>query len=99
MVESAHGLFPCPRRRRVKLLGDAPIYGGTVQKEMVTPTGALIATSYAESFGPMPAMSIDRVGYGAGDRDNPTTPNVLRVIVGRAERDGGERPAAQIVSP
>jgi uncharacterized protein (TIGR00299 family) protein len=84
MVRSAHGLFPVPAPATVKLLGDAPIYGGTPQSELVTPTGALIAASYADAYGPMPAMSIDRVGYGAGDRDDPTTPNVLRVFVGRA---------------
>jgi uncharacterized protein (DUF111 family) len=50
----------------------------------VTPTGALIATTFASSFGSVPAMSIERVGYGAGDRDDPATPNVLRVLIGRA---------------
>jgi pyridinium-3,5-bisthiocarboxylic acid mononucleotide nickel chelatase len=85
MVHSAHGLFPVPAPATVKLLGTAPIYSGTVQKELVTPTGALVATEYASSFGPMPAMSIERVGYGAGDRDDPSTPNVFRVFIGRAE--------------
>ena len=84
MVSSAHGLFPVPAPATVALLGDAPVYSGAVQKELVTPTGALIATSYASSFGPIPSMSIERVGYGAGDRDDPTTPNVLRVLIGRA---------------
>ncbi len=83
MVQSAHGVFPVPAPATVKLLGDAPVYSGAVQKELVTPTGALIATSYASSFGPTPAMSIERVGYGAGDRDDPKTPNVLRVLIGR----------------
>ena len=44
MVKSAHGVFPVPAPATVRLLGDAPIYGGAVQKELVTPTGALIAT-------------------------------------------------------
>jgi pyridinium-3,5-bisthiocarboxylic acid mononucleotide nickel chelatase len=83
MVNSAHGLFPVPAPATVALLGDAPVYSGAVQKELVTPTGALIATTYASSFGPIPSMSIERVGYGAGDRDDPTTPNVLRVLIGR----------------
>ena len=76
-----------PAPATVKLLGDAPVYSGTVQKELVTPTGALIATTYASSFGPIPAMSIERVGYGAGDRDDPATPNVLRVLIGSAADD------------
>ena len=84
VVQSAHGLFPVPAPATLALLGDAPVYGGTVPKEMVTPTGALIATTYAHAFGPLPAMSIERIGYGAGGRDNPGTPNVLRVVIGRA---------------
>ena len=84
MVNSAHGVFPVPAPATLALLGRAPIYSGEIQKEMVTPTGALIATSYATSFGPIPQMTIERVGYGAGERDNPSTPNVLRVLIGEA---------------
>jgi pyridinium-3,5-bisthiocarboxylic acid mononucleotide nickel chelatase len=94
MVQSAHGLFPVPAPATVKLLGDAPIYSGPIQKELVTPTGALIATTYAHEFGPMPAMSVERVGYGAGDRDHPSTPNVLRVLIGR---EAAEAPAERVV--
>ena len=83
MVRSAHGHFPVPAPATVKLLGDAPVYGGRAQTELVTPTGALIATTYASSYGPIPAMAIERVGYGAGGRDDPETPNVLRVLIGR----------------
>ena len=89
MVDSAHGQFPVPAPATVKLLGDAPIYSGPVRHELVTPTGALIATSYASSYGPIPSMSVERVGYGAGDRDHPSTPNVLRVLIGR-EVSGAE---------
>ena len=91
MVESAHGHFPVPAPATVKLLGDAPVYGGRVQQELVTPTGALIASSYAEAFGPLPAMSIENVGYGAGDRDFPSTPNVLRLLIGREADATGDR--------
>jgi pyridinium-3,5-bisthiocarboxylic acid mononucleotide nickel chelatase len=92
MVQSAHGLFPVPAPATLALLGDAPIYAGDVQKELVTPTGALVATTYASSFGPIPPMSIERVGYGAGARDNPQTPNVLRVLIGELrEEQPGER--------
>jgi hypothetical protein len=83
MVHSAHGVFPVPAPATVRLLGDAPIYAGAVQKELVTPTGALIARTYATGFGPVPAMSVEHVGYGAGHRDDPVTPNVLRVLIGR----------------
>jgi pyridinium-3,5-bisthiocarboxylic acid mononucleotide nickel chelatase len=83
-VNSAHGVLPVPAPATVTLLGDAPIYSGHVQQELVTPTGALIATSYASSFGGIPPMAVERVGYGAGERDFPHNPNVLRLLVGRA---------------
>jgi uncharacterized protein (TIGR00299 family) protein len=90
MVKSAHGLIPVPAPATVRLLGDAPIYGGEVQKELVTPTGALIVSSYATSYGPVPAMRVEHAGYGAGDNDFPSTPNVLRVLVGRETALGAE---------
>jgi pyridinium-3,5-bisthiocarboxylic acid mononucleotide nickel chelatase len=92
MVQSAHGLFPVPAPATLTLLRDAPVYSGAIQKELVTPTGALLATSYASAFGPMPQMTVETVGYGAGERDEPGTPNVLRVIIGRAaDRPEGDR--------
>jgi pyridinium-3,5-bisthiocarboxylic acid mononucleotide nickel chelatase len=84
MVHSAHGHFPVPAPATVRLLGSAPVYSGAVQKELVTPTGALLVSSYASSFGPIPTMTIEQVGYGAGDNDFPSTPNVLRILVGQA---------------
>jgi len=91
-VKTEHGLFPVPAPATVKLLTDVPVYSGTVQKELVTPTGALIVSSYAEAFCGMPALTVDRAGYGAGDHDFPDTPNVLRVVVGRsADRSHGDR--------
>ena len=95
MVDTAHGHFPVPAPATIRLLGDAPIYGGAVQQELVTPTGALIVSSYASSFGPMPRMTVEHVGYGAGGRDTPSTPNVLRVVVGR---DGDGDAQAERVS-
>ena len=94
MVTSAHGLFPVPAPATVRILGDAPVYGGTVQRELVTPTGALVATTYASSFGPVPAMRIERVGYGAGQHDPAGTPNVLRVLIGR---ESAESPGDRVV--
>jgi len=92
MVHSAHGHFPVPAPATMKLLGSAPVYSGAIQKELVTPTGALIVSTYASDFGPIPPMSVDRIGYGAGDRDDPGTPNVLRVLIGEAAGQGrGDR--------
>ena len=84
MVQSAHGLFPVPAPATVRLLGEAPIFSGGPRGELLTPTGALLLTRYASAFGPVPAMRVMHVGYGAGDRDFADTPNVLRVLVGEA---------------
>lgn len=81
-VRCAHGVFPVPAPATTRLLQGVPVYSGDVQMELVTPTGALIVTGYADSFGPMPAMTIAKIGYGAGDRDPKAHPNVLRMIVG-----------------
>jgi hypothetical protein len=80
-VRCAHGVFPVPAPATARLLTGAPIYGnGTM--ELVTPTGALLLTGYAREFGPLPPMRVDRIGYGAGDRDPKDAPNVLRVLRG-----------------
>lgn len=84
MVRSAHGTFPVPAPATLALLKDTPVYSSGVRMETLTPTGALILTEYASSFGPIPPMTIDAVGYGAGDRELKETPNVVRVLVGRA---------------
>jgi uncharacterized protein (TIGR00299 family) protein len=81
-VRCAHGLFPVPAPATARLLAGAPVYSdGT--RELVTPTGALIVTSYAREFGPLPPLRLDRTGYGAGDRDSKDRPNVLRVLRGQ----------------
>jgi uncharacterized protein (TIGR00299 family) protein len=85
MVNSAHGVFPVPAPATLKLLEGVPVYSSGVQRELVTPTGALLISSYASAFGPTPAMAVDRTGYGAGDRDPSDTPNVLRVMVGESD--------------
>src|SRR5688572_3071559 len=85
MVKTAHGVFPVPAPATLALLKNAPVYSSGIQAELLTPTGALILTEYAHAFGPVPSMTIDRVGYGAGDRELTETPNVVRVLVGETE--------------
>jgi uncharacterized protein (TIGR00299 family) protein len=85
MVKTAHGVFPVPAPATVRLLGSLPTYSSGVQFEMLTPTGALILSEYATDVGPMPAMRVSRVGYGAGDRELTETPNIVRVFVGEAD--------------
>jgi uncharacterized protein (TIGR00299 family) protein len=84
-IRSAHGVYPVPAPAALRLLQGAPIYAGPQQTEMVTPTGALLVKAYAASFGPIPAMTVSAIGYGAGSRDLPDTPNVLRVLIGEAD--------------
>jgi len=81
-VRTEHGLYPIPAPATARLLQGAPMYAGPQAAELVTPTGALLVTSYAESFGAVPAMRVSAIGYGAGSRDLPDTPNVLRVLLG-----------------
>ena len=84
-IRSAHGLYPVPAPATLRLLKGAPIYSGPQPAEMVTPTGALLVASYADEFGTIPPLTVSAVGYGAGSRDFPDTPNVLRVLVGEAD--------------
>jgi pyridinium-3,5-bisthiocarboxylic acid mononucleotide nickel chelatase len=83
-VRTAHGILPVPAPATLRLLGNAPIYSRGPSAELVTPTGALIATAYASDYGPMPPLSVEQVGYGAGTRDHSESPNVLRIVIGQA---------------
>jgi len=91
-VRCAHGVFPVPAPATARLLQGVPIYAGGVARELTTPTGALLVTGYATSFGPLPQMTLASIGYGAGDGDFRDHPNVLRLLVGeRAGQHGAER--------
>ncbi len=81
-VKGAHGAIPLPAPATVALLKGAPVVGSDIEKELVTPTGAALLTSLAAEFGPLPAMTLEAAGYGAGGRDLPI-PNVLRLLLGR----------------
>jgi uncharacterized protein (TIGR00299 family) protein len=81
----AHGVLPVPAPATARLLAGIPVYSSGTPFELVTPTGALIVTSYAQDFGPLPAMSLGKAGYGAGSRDVPGRPNLLRLLVGEVD--------------
>jgi len=83
-IECAHGILPLPAPATLELLKDVPIYGGDVEGELATPTGAAIISSLASGFGRIPSMVTKKIGYGAGERDFPF-PNLLRVFLGTAE--------------
>ena len=84
-VKCAHGTLPVPAPATVKLLQDAPVYSSGPQVELVTPTGAAIVKTLSARFASFPAMKIEKAGYGAGTRDFPQHPNVLRLTIGEAE--------------
>src|SRR5438270_268556 len=71
------------RARPAVLLGGIPVAESTADMEQTTPTGAAILATVAESFGPLPPMTIDAIGKGAGTRELPDLANILRLFVGR----------------
>ena len=88
MVDCAHGRFPVPAPATADLLRGLPTYSASVQMELITPTGAALLRTLVEeqhlTFGPQPAMRVERIGYGAGTRNPANFPNVLRLSVGEA---------------
>jgi uncharacterized protein (TIGR00299 family) protein len=83
-TQSAHGKIPLPAPATMELIKGVPVYGMEIDKELVTPTGAVLLTALASRFGPFPAMEVSAIGYGAGTRDLPI-PNILRVLLGTRE--------------
>jgi pyridinium-3,5-bisthiocarboxylic acid mononucleotide nickel chelatase len=91
---SAHGVLPLPAPATLAVLRGAQLEGRAGTKEIVTPTGAALAAVLADSFGPLPLLELERVGYGAGTDDPPDRANVLRVLVGRLV---GSEPSAVVL--
>lgn len=87
MVEGEHGVLPIPAPATLLLLRGAPVIGVEIEGELVTPTGAAIVATLAEGFGAAPAMTVEAVGVGAGTRELPGRPNVVRVLLGEEVRD------------
>jgi uncharacterized protein (TIGR00299 family) protein len=83
-VTMEHGTFPVPAPATAALLEGIPVESGPVEGELVTPTGAAIVSTLADAFGPMPPMTMERVGYGAGTREYGDHPNLLRAILGES---------------
>jgi len=86
-VACEHGMLPIPAPATLELLRGAPVYSGEVEKELVTPTGAAIVKVLVSSFRSRPPMTMDAIGYGAGTRDFPRHPNVLRLSIGETIED------------
>ena len=88
VVRAAHGVLPLPAPATAELLVGAPVFGVDLEAELVTPTGAALASTLADDWGAAPLMTLQRVGYGAGTIDLVERANVVRVLLGRAA-DGG----------
>ena len=80
-VHMSHGIFAVPPPATALLVQGVPVYGAG-EGELLTPTGALLVTGHATAYGPLPPLRSEGVGHGAGSRDTPGRPNVLRLIVG-----------------
>ncbi len=81
-IKTMHGILPVPAPATGELLKGIPSYGSSVPFELTTPTGAVIISTLASSFGPMPQMRVSQTAYGAGNRDIQEQPNVLRLMIG-----------------
>jgi uncharacterized protein (TIGR00299 family) protein len=101
-VKCQHGTLPVPVPATLALLGDAPVYAAGPPMERITPTGAAVLRMLEVSYGPLPAMRVKASGYGAGGRDTPGEPNLLRLLVGEQTETTGEsagvEPIAVIVA-
>ena len=82
-IRCDHGMLPLPAPAVCEILQDVPVYGSSVEQELVTPTGAALVKSLSSEFGDFPAMKISRTGYGAGSRQlQGDIPNLFRLVIG-----------------
>lgn len=87
-VRAAHGVLPVPAPATAELLKGIPTYARGNDGELTTPTGAALLATLAESFGPLPHMCVEHIGYGAGTKDLSQAPNLLRVFIGEDSSRG-----------
>ncbi len=83
-VKCAHGILPVPAPATAELIKGKPFYSTGVKGELLTPTGAAILTTISCGFGPLPAMTMEQIGYGAGTSE-PDIPNLLRILIGETQ--------------
>lgn len=88
-IKIAHGVMNVPAPATAELLKGIPLAESSIPFELTTPTGAAIVATLVESFGPVPAMKIERIGCGAGQRELDEQPNLLRLLVGETVESGG----------
>ncbi len=84
-IRCAHGILPVPTPATALLLENVPTYGGSIETELCTPTGAALLRNFAQSFGPQPQMTVTRIGYGIGTKQFSEAPNCVRAMLGTAQ--------------
>jgi len=98
VIDCAHGRMPLPAPAVCELLTGIPVYPVDMSQELVTPTGAALLTSLCQDFGPLPAMTISKTGYGAGSRELENGhPNLLRLIIGKETAEHKEAQSVEII--
>ncbi|OAI47363.1 hypothetical protein AYO44_09645 [Planctomycetaceae bacterium SCGC AG-212-F19] len=94
-VKCAHGLMPIPAPGTAELLKGVPLAPSPIKAELTTPTGAAILTTVVQEWVETPALTIERIGHGAGKREFVEQPNLLRLFVGQAQASGGSNPPGE----
>jgi len=90
-AKAIHGILPVPPPAAAELLKNVPVYSAWVKEELVTPTGAAIISTLAKKFIPFPELSYEKIGYGAGHKNFPNIPNILRAFYGKKEEFKAEK--------
>lgn len=88
-VQCAHGILPVPSPATEYLLRGVPVYGGNISGELCTPTGAALLSHFADSYGPMPVMTVEKTGYGIGKKEFPVA-NCVRAFLGKMPQEQGK---------
>lgn len=89
-IRSEHGILPVPAPAAIELLKGKPVYSSDISFELTTPTGAVLISSLAEGFGPVPDMTVSNIGIGAGNKNFREQPNILRLFVGKGRTQAEE---------
>ncbi len=95
-VHCAHGILPVPAPATAELLTGIPTYGGEVEGELCTPTGAALLRHFCRSFGPQPLMCVTRIGCGIGTKRFQEGPNFVRALLGETEKDDAHDTIVQL---
>jgi len=98
-VKCQHGTLPVPAPATLALLGNAPVYSAGPPMERVTPTGAALLRMLEVQYGPIPALRVSASGYGAGGKDTPDEPNLLRMLVGEQAADAEQTAPSAATEP